>query len=113
MRGECLEKPESKKGRTVIKNDYEVEYERVKVKATTPKYAEVRREHSKVERKLGELVRHHGNRQARYRGIVKTLIQSLLTALVVNVKRIVKLVEVKKWEIANAGLPVRAEMATG
>jgi len=113
LRGECLEKPESKKGRTVIKNDYEVEYERVKVKATTPKYAEVRREHSKVERKLGELVRHHGNRQARYRGIVKTLVQSLLTALVLDVKRIVKLTEAKNWEIANAGLPGRAEMATG
>jgi hypothetical protein len=75
---------------TVIKNDYEVEYKRVKLKATTPEYAAVRREHGKVERKLGELARHHGNRLARYRGIVKTLVQSLLRALVVYVKRIVR-----------------------
>ena len=113
LRKECLEKPESKRGRTVIKNDYEVEYERVKLKATTPQYAVVRREHGKVERKLGELARHHGNRLARYRGIVKTLVQSLLTALVVNVKRIVKLMGAKNWEMANSGQPVRAELAAG
>ena len=103
LRSECLEKPSSTKGRSVIKNDYEAEYGRVATKSETASYAEVRREHPKVERKLGELVRHHGLRMARYRGRVKVLVQSCLTALVVNVKRMVKMLTEP---------PVRAELAT-
>jgi transposase len=111
LRNECLQNPKSKKGRTVIKNDYEVEYRRVHAKAQTAEYAQTRREHPKVERKLGELARHHNNRRARYRGIGKVFVQSILTALVVNVKRMVTLLT-KKTEQAAAALPVRAEFAT-
>lgn len=90
-REQCLEKPARKGGRTVIKNDYEAEYQRVAATAQTPAYEQTRREHSKIERKLGELARQHGARRARYRGLAKVFSQALLTALVVNVKRIVNL----------------------
>src|SRR5262249_9651387 len=95
LRGKCLAKPETTTGgRTVIKNDYEATYRAARERAQTPRYREVRQQHPRVERKLGELVRWHGARQARYRGRAKVLIQGLLAGLVVNVKRLLKLVEV-------------------
>ena len=92
----------------MIKNDYEAEYQKVHQKAETPEYAATRRLHPKIERKLNELARHHRNRRARYRGLGKVLSQSLLTALVTNVKRIVKLLDQKVNDVIGA-LTVRAE----
>lgn len=103
LREQCLQDPRRTGGRTVIKNDYEAEYQRVEAKATTPEYTETRRLHPKIERKLGEMTRHHGARQACYRGQPKVQSQALLTALVVNVKRIVKL-------LLESALPVRAAL---
>jgi transposase len=90
LRNACLANPGAK-SRTVTKNDYEAEYRAAKAKAQTPEYAEVRRRHPAIERKLAELVRRHELRNARYRGRLKVLYQSLMTTLVVNLKRIVRL----------------------
>jgi hypothetical protein len=90
LRGQCLSSPETK-SRTVIKNDYEAEYQAAQAKAQTPEYAQVRQEHPAIERKLSELVRRHDMRYARYRGLSKVLRQALLTCMTVNLKRIVKL----------------------
>jgi hypothetical protein len=91
LREQCLENPQSRKGRSVTKNDYEAEYRAAQAQAQTPAYAEVRRRHPAIERKLGELVRHHDLRQARYRGRARVWYQGLLTGLVVNLKRLVRL----------------------
>jgi transposase len=91
LRAQCLPNPARKTGRTVVKNDYQAEYDKVNEKAKTTEYEQIRRVHPKIERKLNELARHHGCRRACYRGKPKVLAQSLLTALVVNVKRIVNL----------------------
>ena len=40
-----------------------------------------------IEAKIAELVRWHGMRRARYRGLAKVNLQCLFTALVVNIKR--------------------------
>src|SRR5262249_50410287 len=94
LRARCLAKPETTTGgRTEIKNDYEATYRAAREKAKTPRYREGRRQHPRVERKLGELVRWHDARQARYRGTAKVLIQGLLTGFVVNAKRMLKLME--------------------
>jgi transposase len=90
LRAECLATPETK-ARGVSKNDYEAEYAAAKAKAQTDAYREVRREHPAIERKLAELVRRHNLRYARYRGKLKVLYQGLVTGLVVNLKRIVRL----------------------
>lgn len=90
MRQECLEK-ETTRHRSVCKNDYQKEYEAAQAKAKTPEYAATRKEHPAIERKLAELVRRHDLRHARYRGLAKVLVQGLLTGLVVNLKRIVRL----------------------
>lgn len=57
-----------------------------------------------VEGKLAELVRYHGMRRARYRGLKKLSLQCYFTAAAVNLKRWVKL-------LTHAGPPVAAVMA--
>jgi IS5 family transposase len=86
---QCMGKAPGTKGRQVSTNDYEAEYQAVRAKAQTPAYREIRRQHQGVERKLGEMVRWHRARRARYRGRTRMLLQSLLTALVVNIKCVV------------------------
>lgn len=80
----------------------------MQAKAKTPEYEQTRRVHPKIERKLNELARHHRCRRACYRGRPKVLVQTLLTALVVNVKRIVKLLA-RSAPTAIRTLAVRAE----
>lgn len=102
LRPQCqtLNRPTSKRrrgqapkrgGRRVLKNDYEADYRHARANAQTASFQEVRRQHPAIERKLSELVRHHHARRARYRGQLRVLIHGLLTALVVNVKRLVHL----------------------
>jgi transposase len=92
LQSQCVPRLPQKTGRVVIKNDHEKEYQAARQRATTEAYAAVRREHRAIERKLGELVRWHRGRRARYWGRGKVLLQGLLTGLVVNVKRLVSLV---------------------
>jgi transposase len=106
QRVECLSNPQTK-SRTVIKTDYEPEYKAAQAKAQTPDYAKVRKEHPAIERKLSELVRRHGLRHARFRGLPRVLYQALATCLVVNMKRIVRLMFVPLGNIAQT---VRAEL---
>jgi transposase len=89
LRSRCTANLSRRHGRAVLKNDYAAEYAAARAKAQTQEFEAVRREHRKVERKLGELVRHHAGRRARYRGRFKVLTQQLMTAVVVNVKRMV------------------------
>src|SRR5438132_1662929 len=100
---QCIAKLQKAKGRQVSTNDYEAEYQAIEAKAQTPAYQEIRRQHRRIERKLGELVRWHRLRRARYRGRMRVLLQSLLTALVVNIKCVVR---------SLAAPPVRAEGLT-
>lgn len=108
LRAQCLANPATKI-RSVIKNDYEPEYQAAQAKAQTPEFRAARKEHPAVERKLSELVNRHGLRRARYRGLPGVLWQGLLTALVVNMKRIVRLLT-SALPPTSAGT-VRAELA--
>lgn len=85
--------PKSPFGRSVTKNDYEVEYERARAKSRTGEYEAVRRRHPAIERKLNEIVRHQRGRFARYWGQPKVKLQQCMTCLVVNVKRISRLLK--------------------
>lgn len=86
----CMAKLPKQQGRTVQKNDYEIEHRRVREQALTEEYRAIRKEHPKVERKISELVRRHGARRARVRGLLKVCVQLLLTCLVVNIKRFIR-----------------------
>jgi IS5 family transposase len=78
----------------VIKNDYEAQYRAAQQRAQTATYRAVRREPPRIERKLAEMMRWHAGRRVRYRGRLRVKMQYLLTAVVVNCKRIVKLLSV-------------------
>jgi hypothetical protein len=49
------------------------------------------RPRAKVERKIAELMRRHGLRQGRYLGVAKTAFQAVLTATLVDAKRLLSL----------------------
>jgi hypothetical protein len=89
--GRCMTQPPRRHGRTVCKTDFQVEHDRARRKALTPQYTAIRREHSKVERKLGEVMNRHGGRRARYRGLGKVFIQQAMACTAANVKRLVRL----------------------
>jgi transposase len=91
LQAQCLEKLPKTSGRMVVINDYAAEYAAARQQAQTPAFLRVRRDHPAIERKLAEIVRQHDGRRARYRGRPHTRIQYLLTGLVVNVKRMVRL----------------------
>lgn len=61
-------------------------------------------ERPKIERKFAECKKFHGLRQARYWGLAKVAIQTLMVALVVNLKRWVTLLRLRSpafsWEYA-------------
>jgi transposase len=83
--------PRSRVGRRVAKNRHEADYERARSKVGTAVYEATRKRHPVIERKLGELLRHHGGRRARYWGIAKVKVQQVMTAMAVNIKRLVRL----------------------
>ena len=57
----------------------------------TPQYQQGKKERYKIERKFGEAKQGHGLARCRYRGILKYGIQSYLTAMVLNLKRMVRI----------------------
>jgi hypothetical protein len=89
--GQCMEKLPTARGRQVNKNDYDVEYQAAREFAQTQAYTQVRQLHPKIERKLAEIIRYHAGRRTRFRGSWQVAIQYLLTTLVVNLKRMVRL----------------------
>ena len=57
----------------------------------TPQYQQAKKERFKIERKFGEAKQNHGLGRCRYVGLLGFGIQVFLTALVLNLKRMVKL----------------------
>ncbi|MCI0744692.1 MAG: transposase [Verrucomicrobia subdivision 3 bacterium] len=90
LREQCLP-PGAKRGRQVSKNDFQAQYKAAQERATTEEYNQIRKEHPAIERKLNELVRWHDGRRVRYRGRLRAKVQYLILAVVVNCKRIVRL----------------------
>jgi len=58
----------------------------------TPQYRAGKKERYKIERKFGEAKAYHGLRHCRYVGRLRYAIQAYLTAIVLDLKRMVKLV---------------------
>jgi transposase len=87
----CMPSLPSNSGRQVEKNYYEADYQVARQRANTERYREVKKLHPRIERKFADIVQNHSGRRARYRGIKKIKIQFLITAMTVNIKRMVKL----------------------
>jgi len=92
LKNQCI-KPDQKFGRSVSINDYRREYEMVRNRAQTDEYFEVKKQHPKVERRLGELINRHGGRRARYRGTTRVLVQQTIAATTANLKRMIRLLD--------------------
>ncbi len=90
LRAQCVT-AKNQSGRQVTKNDYQAHYDAARHRAQTDDYHQVRKVHPAIERKLNELVRWHNGRRVRYRGRLRVQVQYLILAVVVNCKRIVRL----------------------
>jgi transposase len=92
----CLLQPRCttsrKAGRRVMVSDYREEHERARALAKTEEYALLLRARSRIEPKHAEAKRFHGMRRARYRGLIKMQLQAYLTATILNVKRMTRLI---------------------
>jgi Transposase DDE domain len=84
-------------GRQVQLHYHEAVLQEARAAQTTPEQRRALRERlrprAKVERKIGELCR-HGLRHARYHGRRKTEFQAVMTATMVNVKRLTRLASI-------------------
>jgi len=76
--------------------------------ADSPEYQEGGAERFKVERKYGEAKRWHGFGRCRYLGLLRYGIQAYLTALVLNLKRIVTLLTGVRFRPGSRKLQVAA-----
>ncbi|MBI2479992.1 MAG: transposase, partial [Planctomycetia bacterium] len=65
-----------------------INIELLRERARTEAYAAARRQHPAVERKLNEVMNHHGDRRARSWGLSKVHLQECMTCFTVNVKRL-------------------------
>jgi IS5 family transposase len=74
--------------RTAASNEHRDTWQRLK---DSPEYQAGRAERYKVERKFGEAKRWHGFGRCRYLGLLRYGLQAQLTALVLNLKRLVLL----------------------
>lgn len=89
----CLSRAETSLARSVRKNDYAAEYDRVRTRMKTPEYTDIKKEHPLVERKLGLLMNRYGGRRARYRGRLRVLCQQVLAVTTANLDRILRLLD--------------------
>ena len=89
----CLSRKETALGRSVRKNYYAPEYDRLRERADTPEYAAIKKEHPNVERTLRQLMNRYGCRRARYRGQLRVLCQQIMGATTANLSRMLKLMD--------------------
>lgn len=85
----------SEKRRTVCISRFNRDLRDAEIYNRTEAFREDMRLRPPIEGKLSEMVRYHGLRRARYRGLNKVRLQCYFTAAVVNIKRWIKL-EIEK-----------------
>jgi hypothetical protein len=88
-------------GRTVTVDAYEAYRQAARQRQDTDEFKTLYPTRSRVERKQAELVR-HGLRHTRYLGQPKRQLQRLWIAAAVNLKRLFKLAETRKADLATA-----------
>lgn len=89
---QCMPQLPQNKGRSVTINDNQDAYDQAFQRAQTPQYAQVKKEHPRIERKLSDMINTHKARTTRYRTQARVKIHYLLIGLVTNIRRMVKLV---------------------
>ena len=98
----CLSGSEAQPSRSVILHRHHRAIQRLRDYMKTELFTEEMKRRRGIEPKIAELVRFHGMRRARYRGLAKVNFQCLFTALVVNIKRWFNLIQARVPTLAPA-----------
>ena len=96
----CLSGSEAQPSRSVILHRHHRAIQRLRDYMKTELFTEEMKRRRGIEPKIAELVRWHGMRRARYRGLAKVNLQCLFTALVVNIKRWFNLIQARAPTLA-------------
>jgi transposase len=97
LRGKCVA-PEQKH-RTILVGEYHTPLQARRKEQKTEAFAEEMKNRNGIEGTQSELVRAHGMRRARYRGLPKVGLQNYLAGMACNVKRWLNR---KAWELLRA-----------
>lgn len=100
--GRCTD---SVHGRSLTLNAHRRVLAERREEAATPAFRREMRRRAGIEGTISELVRAHGQRHTRYRGLKKLRLQTLFTAVAANLKRLVR------WWRRSAGAAERAPAA--
>lgn len=101
LRALCIA-PEETRGRTVYIGPHRELTDQAREQQKGEEHQTAMKGRLAVERKLAEMLRVHGLRNCRYRGLGRYRIQLGFTAITVNIKRIAKLVQLRDAEAAKA-----------
>ena len=102
LRARCLSGSSSQRFRSVDLPRNHRAVQRLRDYMKTESFKEEMKRRQGIEAKVAELVRWHGMRRARYRGLRKVNLQCLFTALVVNIKRWFNLVRARAPTLSPA-----------
>lgn len=97
LRGKCVA-PEQKH-RTILVGEYHTPLQARRKEQRTEAFAKEMKHRNGIEGTQSELVRAHGIRRARYRGLAKVRLQNYFAGMACNVKRWINR---KAWELAQA-----------
>ncbi len=102
LRTRCLSGSEAQRFRSVDLPRNHRTVQRLRDYMKTESFKEEMKRRQGIEAKIAELVRWHGMRRARYRGLAKVNLQCLFTALVVNIKRWINLIRARAPTLSPA-----------
>jgi transposase len=97
LRDQCVGK--GQRHRTILVGQYHTLLQARRKEQRTPEFQRKARRRNAIEGTQSELLRAHGLRHARYRGLAKTQLQTYLTAAACNLKRWIRRIA---WQLAQA-----------
>jgi transposase len=103
LRAQCIQQEHSH--RTLVVGEHHTVLQQRRQEQKTESFKEKMRHRNAIEGTQSELVRAHGLRHARYRGLAKAKLQNYFSAAACNLKRWLRRLA---WQIEQTGLPAAA-----
>jgi hypothetical protein len=107
LRCQCLGKDQ--RHRSLVVGEHHTRLQARRQEQRTPAFQQRMKHRNAIEGTQSELVRAHGLRHARYRGLAKVKLQNYFIGAACNVKRWIRL---EAWKLRQAALASAARMAT-
>ena len=111
LRGQCL--GEGQRHRTVVVGEYHSHLQARRLEQQTSAFQERMKHRNGIEGTQSELVRGHGLRRARYRGLARVKLQNYFIGAACNLKRWIRLEAWQRRQAALAALAGAAATAAG